>query len=98
MRKLLESIEIVNLRPGQIITVPELEKLLWKVRSDFQYLTITMKNNKYITINYNRDMTISISSNLTDIWVIREIQYVKNYYAIDRISNYLFKWIKFYNQ
>lgn len=92
-----ESIEIVNLHPGQVLSVNEIEKLLWKARQNYQYLTITMKNNVYITVNYNRDQSISISSNIIEVAVIREMDYVKKHYAFSRLSNYLVRWILKYN-
>ena len=55
-------IQIVNLSKGQIITKNEIQNKVNNARSTFNYAKFRFGNNLYITVTYNRDLTISINS------------------------------------
>lgn len=91
-------IQIVKLSKGQILTKSEITNILNSARSTFQYAKISLSNGLYITVNYNKDNTIEISTNTRDLELWNQIQIVKRSYTQARIIEYVFRWINKLNK
>lgn len=91
-------INIVNLSKGQILTKQEIEKLVNSSRSTFQYCKFNLYNKIHLTINYSRDMKITIATNSRDIALYKEIQSLENIYTQQRVINFFFRWVNKLNK
>ena len=91
-------IQLVKLSRGQILTKSEITKILNNARSTYQYAKISLSNKLYLTVTYNRDNTIEISTNSRDLDLWNQIQIVKRTYTQARVIEYMFRWINKLNK
>lgn len=86
-------IQNVKLNKGQILTKSEITRLCNSARSTWQYVKFILSNGVYIQINYNKDLTISISTNSRDLVFYQEVQNLVRIYTQMRVIDMLFRWL-----
>lgn len=85
--------QLVKISKNQVLPKRVIIDALNKARSDFQYARFELSNGIYITVNYNRDLSISISTNSRSLPFYNELQSVVKIYTQMRVSELLFRWI-----
>lgn len=91
-------IQVVSLSRGQVITKNEIQNKVNSARSTFNYAKFQFGNNLYITVTYNRDLTISISTNSRDLLLYNEMMAIQRVYTQMRVVEFLFRWINKLNK
>lgn len=91
-------IEQLTTTKGQIVTVENIFTMLNSARSTNDYAKFIVSNGTYITIDFHRDHTISISTNSRDIGLWTRIESLRNNYSQTRLSDMVFYWINFWNR
>lgn len=92
-------IKDIKLRTGQVYTYYQIYSILDEARMGFGHAKFTSSNGKtYITVNFNRDFSISISTNSRDYLMYIESQIiVRDNGPFSRIAQFLFKWLPIIN-
>lgn len=85
-------VQIVTLGKGSVIKRSEIERRINSARSTWHYARFNLPNNIYITIIYNRDNTIEIATNSTNLALYRQMQSLRRVWTQARISDFLFRW------
>lgn len=86
-------IQNVKLKKGQILTKQEITRICNSARSTWQYAKFELSNGVYIQINYNKDLSISISTNSRDLIFYQEVQNLVRIYTQMRVIDMLFRWL-----
>lgn len=86
-------IKIVNISKGQILTRNNIMSCLNVAKSTFQYVRFNFPNKSYITVNFNKDLSISVAHNIRDLVFYRELQQITMVYTMSRLCDFLFKWL-----
>lgn len=86
-------IQVVNLHKGQVLTRNSIMSYLNMAKSSYEHVTFNLPNKSYITVHFNRDLTISVAHNLTDLVFYRELQQITQVYTMARLCDFLFRWL-----
>ena len=89
----------IDLKPKQILTYNQIYEILDAAKTGFGHAKFTSSDKKtYITVNFNRDFSISISTNSRDYLMYIESQIiVRDRGPFSRIAQFLFKWLPVIN-
>ena len=93
-----EGIVLIRLTKGQILTKSYIRDKVYEARSNFSYVKFILHNGVYITVNFNRDFTISIATNSRDLGFYTQLQNVQRTYTDFRLIEFLFRWIPLLNK
>jgi len=86
-------IQKIKLYRKQVLTKDNIYRILNRARSTYSYARFDLDNGLYLTINYNRDNTISISTNSRDIVMWNQIKFLMISYTQARLADFVFLWI-----
>lgn len=91
-------IQIVSLSKGQVLPKHEIQRIVNSARGTFNYAKFNLSNGIYITITYNRDLSISVSTNTRDQQFYYEMLSLQRIYTQMRVVEFLFRWINKLNK
>jgi len=83
-------IQKIKLNRGQILTRDNVRNILNRARMTFDYARFDLFNKFYITINFNRDRTITIATNTRDYGIWRQIDFLRTSYTVERLTEFVF--------
>lgn len=87
-------IKVVNLYPKELLTRNRIASILNDARSTYSYARFNIKKGSlFLSIIYNRDNTIEISTNSRDIIIWNNIRALRNSYTQARLIDFVFLWI-----
>ena len=93
-------IRILNLKRKQIIPIKELFRLSASARNTFDFIRVNMWNGKFITVNFHRDQTISVSHNFADMrvyFLVSNFEKRNKINSTQNVAEFLFSMIQKYN-
>jgi hypothetical protein len=86
-------IQNVRIKKGSVISKNNISSILSSARSTFQYAKFTISNSIYITVNFNKDFTVTIATNSRNLQFYREMQITARTYSQIRIAELLYRWM-----
>ena len=90
-------IQNITLNRNQVLSKSEILKILNTAKSTYQYAKFTFKGY-YLQINYNRDLSVSISTNSRDLALYQEMQDLTKIYTQMRLVDFVFRYINKLNR
>lgn len=93
-------IKIFDLNTGNVVTKKEIEKAVSSAFSSFNYVRFNLHGTKsyYVMVNFNRDLTVSISTSSRNLLMRNEMMVVHRTYTKARLIDFLFKWVNKLNK
>ena len=87
-------IKKITLKPNQVLTYNDIYRILNEARISFQYAKFTTYNGKYwISVNFNRDLSVVITTNSRDLGLYYESLAAMRTKTMQVISQFLFRWL-----
>lgn len=90
-------IQNVMLKRNQTLSRNDILRILNTAKSTYQYAKFIF-NGYYIQITYNRDLSISISTNSRDLALYQEMQDLIKIYTQMRLVDFVFRYINKLNK
>lgn len=90
-------IQNITLNRNQILTRNEILRILNTAKSTYQYAKFSF-GGYYIQITYNRDLSVSISTNSRDLAMYQEIQDLIKIYTQMRLVDFIFRYLNKLNR
>lgn len=91
-------IQKLKLSRSQPLTKTNIQDLLQKARAGNDYCSFQLKFGTYIKIAFFRDNTYDICTNIRNLALWQEINYVRLQRGLPILTDYVFKWIQVYNR
>lgn len=92
-------VQQVRLNRGQVLTKDNILSTLSRARSGYNYAKFTMHNDIYITVFFNRDMTVEVTTNTRDLMLWNQIKNARmNNVPVSRLADLVFNWINMLNK
>lgn len=91
-------IQNIMLKRNQTLSRDNILRILNTAKSTYQYAKFNFGNNYYIQITYNRDLTISMSTNSRDLALYQEMQDLTKIYTQMRLVDFVFRYINKLNK
>lgn len=86
-------VQIITLNKGNVIKKGDIERIINSARSTWHYARFNLPKNIYVTIIYNRDNTIEIATNSTNLAFYQQMQSIRRAWTQARVTDFLFVWL-----
>ena len=91
-------IQRMNLHRGQILTKSNINNILNSAKGTYSYARFEMYNKIYISIFFNKDNTVEISTNSRNIALWNRLEVLRRNNTISMLVDFIFFWIPILNR
>lgn len=92
-------IQNINLNKGQVITKPNLQKILNDAKFSYDYAKFNMYNGRYLTITFTKDNKYEIATNVREQYqLFYDIKIIKSVNSFYGLVDFVFKWLNILNK
>lgn len=95
MRRIInDDIQLIKLNNNAVLTPSMIHQALYRAHSNYMYAKFIV-DNLYIQVNFARDETISVSSNIRNQSFLRDVSYYSRVgWNIGNLKSFLYQWLQ----
>lgn len=98
MRIVNESVQMIHIGPSESLTPGVINQVLHKARLGYNYARF-YTDKVFIQVNYMRDKTISVSSNIRNPAFLVDYRRNENYgWTESRVRYFVYQWMSHYRK